>query len=109
MPYYDLDKVREAAKRKDIEYRGWKVRLDIANLSYELSDVADCISNLTLNHFHKTKDYGNGQIDDVYKCVYENTTDEDTKFDELYIKLSLKNNWLSIDLGSFHLWIEERG
>ncbi len=103
MPYYDLEKVREIAQRKDIEYRGWKVRLDIANLGYDLNDVADCIAGLTCCDFHKTKKYDSGQVDDIYKCVYQRTSTEESVKDELYIKLSLYNNYLSIDLGSFHL------
>lgn len=103
MSHYDLDKVREIAKRKDIEYRGWKVRLDIANLGYNLNDVADCIAGLTSGNFHKSKKYESGQVDDIYKCIYERTSNENSVKDELYIKLSLCNNCLSIDLGSFHL------
>lgn len=86
MPHYDLDKVRELAKRRDIEYRGWKVRLDIANFGYNLDDVADCIEQLTSRDFHKSKKYVNGQIDNIYKCIYTKATNEDTAKDELYIK-----------------------
>ncbi|GAA4815575.1 hypothetical protein GCM10011365_01970 [Marinicella pacifica] len=103
MPHYDLDKVREAAQRLDIEYRGLKVRLDIANLGYELKDVADCIEKLTASHFHKTINYEDGQIDDVYKCMYQKINEDEVFNDELYIKLSLHDDCLSISLGSFHL------
>lgn len=103
MPYYDLDKDRKAAQRLDIEYRGWKVRLDIANLGYELNDVADCIERLTAKNYYKTLTYKDGQIDDVYKCIYQKDNEDEVFKDELYIKLSLYDDCLSISLGSFHL------
>ena len=102
MPHYDLDIVRELAKRKAIEYRGPKVRLNIAVLGYDLNDVADCITQLTCRDFHKSTKYKSGEFDDIYKCIYTKTNNEETVKDELFIKLSLYKDCLTIDLGSFH-------
>ena len=65
MPYYDLEKVKVAARLKNIEYRGYKLYRDIANLGYELHDVADCIAHLKTFNFSKTINY-NDHYDDVY-------------------------------------------
>ncbi|VAW39280.1 hypothetical protein MNBD_GAMMA01-1968 [hydrothermal vent metagenome] len=103
MPHHDLEKVREAAKLNNIEYRGFKLYRDIANLGYEKADVADCIEQLLESEFSKTIQYQDFSYDDVYLCSYTKKNNENAVEDKLYIKLRLVNNFLSIDLGSFHL------
>ena len=44
---YDLNDVKAAAQRHDIEYRGRIVQRDINNLDYELVDVAQCVMQLS--------------------------------------------------------------
>lgn len=101
MPHYNLDDVRNAAKNGHIEYRGRRVRQDIDGLDYELADVVACLLSLTSSDFHKSHQYGNGDIDDVYRTNF--ATSNSTKHDSIYIKLSLINDCLMIDLASFHL------
>jgi len=44
---YDLNDVKAAARRLNIEYRGRVVQRDINNLGYELADVAQCVRRLS--------------------------------------------------------------
>lgn len=103
MPHYDLDAVRNAAKRSNIEYRGRNVRRDIDNLGYELKDVVQCLISLTEADFHKTHDYGNGIVDDAYRIDFPNpNADFEGQLDALYVKFCLIDDHLLIDLASFH-------
>lgn len=52
--------------------------------------------------FRKTHEYENQAPDDEYICRYRRDLEED-QFDELYIKFSLVNEYLIIELASFHL------
>ncbi len=101
MPYYNLDDVRNAVRNGHIEYRGRKVRQDIDNLGYELTDVVACLMSLTCSDFYKSYRYDNGDIDDAYCTNF--TPYDSTESDPIYIKFALINNCLIIDLASFHL------
>jgi hypothetical protein len=104
VPVYDLEEVRQAALAYKIDYRGRKVQRDIANLGYQLRDVAQCFAQLRESDFSKSIDYGNGQaVDDVYIVTYPKPNSENIEFDPLYIKFCLLNGSLSIELASFHL------
>ena len=50
-PEYDLNDVKAAARRLNIEYRGRIVQRDINNLGYELADVDQYLS-IDLGSFH---------------------------------------------------------
>jgi len=100
---YDLKDVKAAAQQLDIEYRGRKVYRDTANLDYELNDVADCLSKLTSNDYRKTHHYPNAPSDDEYICTYRKISFDSETVDELYIKFSLIDGCLVVDLASFHL------
>lgn len=101
MPYYNLDDVRNVARNEHIEYRGRKVRQDIDNLGYELTDVVACLMSLTYSDFYKSYRHDNGDIDDAYRTNF--TPYDSTESDPIYIKFALINNCLIIDLASFHL------
>lgn len=101
MPHYNLDDVRNAAKKGHIEYRGRKTRQDIDNLGYELADVVACLISLTSSDFYKSYPYDNGDIDDAYRTNF--APSGSTECDSIYIKFSLINDCLMIDLASFHL------
>lgn len=102
MAHYCLTKVKNAAQKGRIEYRGRKVQKDISNLGYELKDVITCLVALTESSFHKTLHYDNSaDIDDVYHIKHFNPVTDST--DSLYIKFCLINENLMIDLASFHL------
>ncbi|MFK5971633.1 MAG: type II toxin-antitoxin system MqsR family toxin [Candidatus Marithrix sp.] len=101
MPYYKLEDVRISARNNKIEYRSRKVKRDIDNLGYDFMDVINCLMSLIESDFHKTYYYENGDIDDAYRIDYPSPIDNDEN-DSLYIKFCLINNYLMIDLASFH-------
>ena len=45
MPVYDLEEIRQAALAYKIDYQERKVQRHIANLGYQLRDVAQCFAN----------------------------------------------------------------
>jgi hypothetical protein len=101
---YSLEEVRTAGSAARIEYRGRKVQRDIANLGYDLNDVIDCLMQLSESDFRKTHVYDDGTpSDDDYTCRYTRRVDGESVTDDLYIKFCLVNDFLVIDLGSFHL------
>lgn len=102
VPHYNLDDVREAAKCEQIQYSRLAQR-DISNLGLEFSDVINCILSLTPSNFYKSYDYGNGVSQDVYKFDYDNPDSDNDETDPLYIKFRMINNYLRIDISSFHL------
>jgi hypothetical protein len=99
---YDLGQVKAAAQNLDIEYRGRKVGNNIADLGYDINDVANCLCLLSPSDFRKTHSYKNQPSDDEYICRYRKGPDED-QIDELYVKFCLIDECLVIDLASFHL------
>ncbi|WP_161785136.1 type II toxin-antitoxin system MqsR family toxin [Aeromonas hydrophila] len=104
MAEYQLADIRQAAQKLQIEYRGLRVQRDVANLGYELQDVADCICNLTERDFRKSHFYEDGRPpDDDYICQYKKTVDGEEHVETLYVKFCFINDHLLIDLGSFHL------
>ena len=101
MPHYNLEDIRNAARKGDVEYRGRKVRRDIDNLGYEFADVVACVVSLTSDDHYKTYIYDDGDIDDAY-CVSFIPPGR-SECDSIYIKLSLINSCLVVDIASFHL------
>ena len=102
MPVYNLNDVRKVAKIGKIEYRGRKVKRDIENLGYELTDVQRCLMSLTEDDFDKSHPYADSPTDDAYVVDFPNPADED-QTDRLYVKFRLLGDCLYIDLGSFHV------
>lgn len=103
MAEYSLRDVRNAARQLNIEYRGRKVQRDVANLGYEIRDIADCLCRLTEDDFRRSHYREAGPPDDEYIFRYTKMVDDEERVDELYIKFCLIDNHLIIDLGSFHL------
>ncbi|WNJ98036.1 type II toxin-antitoxin system MqsR family toxin [Vibrio ruber] len=103
MAEYRLEDVRKAAQQLNIEYRGRKVQRDAANLGYEICDVADCLCQLTEHDFKKTHYRAIGPPDDEYICRYTKVVFDKERVDELYVKFSLIDNYLVVELASFHL------
>ncbi len=107
-PFFDLAIIKDAAVKGSIEYGSLKVRRDIANLEYQLTDVISCLLGLTAENFNKTHIYQQGPHSlkaDAYIYTHKRKVndDEDETEDRLYIKLSLIGQKLTIDLASFHL------
>jgi len=103
VPEYDLLDVKSAAQRLNIEYRGRIVQRDIINLGYELADIAECIKQLSPDDHRKSIPYKDRPTDDEYICEFTKAGNEGSGPDDLYIKFCLIDNYLIIDLGSFHL------
>ena len=103
LPEYDLNDVKAAALRQDIEYRGRIIQRDINNLGYELVDVAECLMQLLKDDHRKSIRYENRPTDDEYLCTFNKEGNEESGQDDLYIKFCLIDDCLIIDLGSFHL------
>lgn len=101
MAHYDLEDVRQAAKSCRIQYHGRRVGVDIAELGYQLGDVAQCLAALTADEFHKTHVW-NDLAFDAYITRFARPGAED-EVDELYVKFALLDDCLMIHLGSFHL------
>lgn len=101
MPFFNLDKIREAASQQNIKYKGLNVPKSIRNLSYTLEDVSACIVSLTAADFQKTIEYPDKTIHDVY--IKNVIRKEQT--DRIYMKLRLlEDREIEIvEIGSFHL------
>lgn len=96
----NLDEMRQAATKQQINYAGRKVSRDIANLGYTLPEVASCIASLTPNDFKESIDYPDKSYDVYIKDVVR--TDQ---VDRIYMKLRLHENGeiKILEIGSFHL------
>ena len=101
MPFFDLDKIREAASYHRIKYKGFKVAQDIKNLGYTFEEISACIVSLTSADFHKTIEYPDQIAHDIYIKYF--IRDEQT--DRIYMKLRLRENEALhiVEIGSFHL------
>jgi len=101
LPFFNLDKIREAASLQRIKYKGLKVPKDIKLLGYTLAEVSACIISLTPTDFQKTIEYPDQSIHDVYikNIIREEQTDR------IYIKLRLLEDGeiQIVEIGSFHL------
>ena len=102
-PKYDLIAVKKAARNLNITLRGPTVQGDIFNLDFELEDVALCLLHLSEIDYRKTTFYETGRPDDEYICDFIKPGNEEFEPDRLYIKYCLIDDYLSIDLASFHL------
>lgn len=99
-PEYSLDAIRRLAESGHVEYRGKKIRRDVAELRFNLDDVLDCLQKLQSHHFAHSIWYESFSLwHDVYKPRYRA---RDSRTIDLYIKLRLNRNCVVIQLCSFH-------
>lgn len=100
MPIYNLDEMRQAAIKQQINYAGRKVNRDIANLGYTLQEVVSCIVSLATNDFKESVDYSEKSYD-----VYIKDVVRAEQTDTIYMKLRLQENGeiKLLEVGSFHL------
>jgi len=99
-PQYNLDDIKAAAKVGNIVMTPLSEK-DALNLGYDEEERQKCLISLTRNDYFETKDYEfKGRVipHDVYQPNYLGPSDQ---LDKLYIKLSIKSNWILIV--SFHL------
>lgn len=99
-PEYSLTRIKELAAKSKVIYGSRDVQRDIANLSYSLSDVCDCLCTLEDRHYIESIRYEKASVWlDVYLCAWQLP---DQQRDPLYIKLKLNNDCIMIVLASFH-------
>jgi hypothetical protein len=98
-PRYDLRQVHSLAARGRV-FMTWSAIRDSSNLGYELDDVCRCLEELRSSDVRHSSRYGGPAWHDVYRIRF---TSPAGYVDDLYIKLSLGQGCLVINLFSFHL------
>lgn len=99
-PVYDLDRVRELAGNRRVIYASRRVENDAENLDYGPDAVADCVASLQPEEFDESLRYANEKFwQDIYKCRRVSPKGDT---DDLYIKLKLTRNAITVVLQSFH-------
>ncbi len=96
---YSLTRIRELALQGDVHYYSRRVHRHIENLNYRPEDIYTCLSMLTSAHYRGSVRYGKKPWLDEYLITYKAGNGQP---DELYIKLMLNKNCLTIILESFH-------
>lgn len=100
-PHYSLDRIRELAAGGHVSYGSSRVWVKIECLGYSPEDVYGCLANLNADDYSESIKYPNQPFWlDVYHCCFISSNGGK---DELYIKLKLTKNCLTIVLASFHL------
>jgi hypothetical protein len=97
---YDLRQVHALALLQRVVYANRSVRRDTANFGYGLADVCQCLQKLKSSDFRHSGRYDGPRWYDVYRSRFRS---QGGYVDDLYIKLSLGQGCLVIDLFSFHL------
>lgn len=97
---YSLSCIKRLAAEGSVSYASARVLRHIENLDYSPSDVHECLSQLTPEHYQKSILYKNRPSWlDVYLIHYAVS---DSYEDDLYIKLKLNRDCIIIELHSFH-------
>ena len=98
---YSLDAIHRLAKSGNVNYGSPKVQRDVDNLDYSLEDVCECLQSLSNDNYYESVNYGDhkGWLD-VYLCNWPLRSTESSV--ELYIKLKLNRDCITIVLASFH-------
>jgi hypothetical protein len=99
-PRYDLRQVHALAALQQVVYANRSVERDVANLGYAPEDVCLCLGALKSSDFRHSGRYEGPLWYDVYRIRF---TSPAGYVDDLYIKLSLSQGCLVVDLFSFHL------
>lgn len=105
-PVYDLDRVRELAGKEQVVFagnkrgRGTRVEMNAQDLGYSPDDIFACIASLQPEEFDESLLYADEKFwQDVYRC---RRTAPGGQVDDLYIKLKLTRNAVTVVLHSFH-------
>jgi len=99
-PKYDLRQIHALAAIQRVTYANRSVVRDAMNLGYELDDVCRCLQACKPSDFRHSGRYDGPLWYDVYRTRFTSPTGY---VDDLYIKLSLGQGCLVIELFSFHL------
>ena len=100
VPAYALERICELARNGKVIYGGRRVELDIQeSLQMSQEEVCQCIASLGPSHFRHSKLYpGRPKWMDVYCRAWA----VDGQTHDLYIKLMLGQNVMTVTLCSFH-------
>jgi len=99
-PEYSLNRVRELAGAGAVHYGSQRVFVDTENLGYAPVDVHQCLASLEPSHFRKSIRYASLNFWwDVYLVTYDSPSGHR---DDLYIKLKLDRDCITVVVGSFH-------
>jgi Motility quorum-sensing regulator, toxin of MqsA len=103
-PSCSLQRIQELASQEAVAYGSSTVEIDISNLRYSHEDVCECLRVLAPEDFSHAERYGPKQVWlDVYKISMEFPDERGRIFtDELYIKLKLDKDCVTVVLMSFH-------
>lgn len=96
-PYYRLIDVKRAVENERIQFSR-KARRDYLNLGYDAEFAKNCLSLLRESDYLKSYQYG-----DVCCDAYRLTVSTDEVTDNLYIKFRLIDDYIELDVLSFHL------
>lgn len=99
---YSLARIHELAKKGRIASGSRKVNNDILNLGYSVQDVCECLHNLRPQQYYKSEKH-NDIWHDVYKCKWSTPNLSENHYDDLYIKLKLDRDCVTVIISSFHL------
>ncbi|WP_321528301.1 type II toxin-antitoxin system MqsR family toxin [Sedimenticola selenatireducens] len=97
---YSLSCIKRLAAEGSVSYASSRVQRHIENLDYSPSDVHECLSKLTPEHYQKSILYENRPSWlDVYHIRYAASGSYE---EDLYIKLKLNRDCIIVELHSFH-------
>ncbi|MCU5782506.1 hypothetical protein MA04_01806 [Alcanivorax balearicus MACL04] len=100
IPAYALERIRELARGSKVIYASHRVELDIVdNLCMSQEEVCRCLASLESSHFRHSKLYPNQR---KWMDVYCPTWAVNGQVHDLYIKLMLSRNVMTVTLCSFH-------
>lgn len=105
-PFYNLAKVKQLAQGGKIGFSRTASR-DARNLGYSDDFVHHIMAELEEKDFYKSHTYNysvkDGKSNKQHCDAYRKTIVHDENIDDLYIKFSVMDNYLEIELLSFHL------
>ena len=112
---YDLALLQRLAAADAITYAGIEVEKCLLRLGYSHDHLRQCIANLKPGDFEVSGRYTYGKKPvrhtvwmDVYryKCTYypNDDSNDNPRADDLYIKLSLSGDCVTVTVQSFHEW-----
>lgn len=98
---YDLEQVKALAERRCAAWRGWRTQQRCQQtLGLSFDQACEEITYLEPQDFHKTYTNEDGSVDDAYRI--EITDGFGRSRVPAFIKLSIEEDELRLDIGSFH-------
>ena len=100
---YSLSAIHRIAGERNVVYGSRDVQRDVLNHDYSLEDVCQCLQSLRQEDYDESVHYGDkrGWLD-VYRCRWPAPNSSTSTIDDLYIKLKLNRDCITIVIASFH-------